>query len=135
MKMCVIGAGAIGGLMGAKLAVAGEEITFIEREGPHLAAINKNGLKLLMHDGEELIVRDFRAIADMDKAGTQDIVIIAVKAHQIPLIATKMGALFEPTTVVITIQNGLPWWVFMLDEAGKHYRSRYRQHRLSHQFV
>jgi 2-dehydropantoate 2-reductase len=112
MKVCVIGAGAIGGLMGAKLALAGEEITFVEREGPHLAAINKNGLKLLMHDGEELVVRDFRAIADMDKAGTQDIVIIAVKAYQIPSIAAKMRVLFEPSTVVITIQNGLPWWYF-----------------------
>ncbi len=112
MQICVIGAGAIGGLMGAKLALAGEEITFIEREGPHLAAINKNGLKLLMHDGEELLVRDFRAIADMEKAGTQDLVIIAVKAYQIPSIAPAMRVLFGPETVVLTIQNGIPWWYF-----------------------
>ena len=112
MKICVIGAGAIGGLMGAKLALAGEEITFIEREGPHLAAINKNGLKLLMHGGEELVVRDFKTNTDMDKVGKQDIVIIAVKTYQIPPIAAKMRALFEPGTVVITIQNGLPWWYF-----------------------
>lgn len=112
MKICVIGAGAIGGLMGAKLALAGEEVTFIEREGPHLGAINKDGLKLLMHSGEEFVAHDIKAITDIDRAGAQDMVIIAVKAYQIPPIAAKMRALFGRDTVVITIQNGLPWWYF-----------------------
>ncbi len=112
MKICVIGAGAIGGLMGAKLALAGEEITFVEREGPHLTAIDKNGLNLLMHGGEKFTVRDFRTCTDMDKVGKQDIVIIAVKTYQIASIAVKMRTLFAPDTTVITIQNGLPWWYF-----------------------
>lgn len=112
MKVCVIGAGAIGGLMGAKLSLAGEEVTFVERDKAHRDAINQNGLKLLMHDGEELVARGAKAVEDMDQVGPQDIVIIAVKAYQIPAVAAKMRTLFGPDTIVITIQNGIPWWYF-----------------------
>ncbi len=112
MKICIIGAGAIGGLMGARFALAGEQVIFVERDTAHLDAINKKGLKLLMHDGEELVAGDVKAVASMDQAGTQDLVIIAVKAYQIPLIAPKMRVLFAPETTVMTIQNGIPWWYF-----------------------
>ncbi|MFQ6023063.1 MAG: 2-dehydropantoate 2-reductase [Acidiferrobacterales bacterium] len=112
MKISIIGAGAIGGLVGTKFSLAGEDVTFIERPGSHLEAINKNGLKLVLHDGEELVARDVKAIVDMDKAGVQDLVVIAVKAYQIPSIAAKMRALLGPSTIVITIQNGIPWWYF-----------------------
>ncbi len=112
MKICVIGAGAIGGLMGARLAVSGEQVTFIERPGPHLDAIRSSGLKLVMHDGEELVAREVKITDDMSKPGPQDMVIVGVKAYHIPLIAPKMRPLFGPDTVVITIQNGIPWWYF-----------------------
>jgi 2-dehydropantoate 2-reductase len=112
MKYCVIGAGAIGGLLGARLSLAGEDVTFVERPGPHLDAIKQNGLKLLMHEGEELLARDVKVTDDMAQAGVQDVVIIAVKAYQIPAIAARMRALFGPDTTVITIQNGIPWWYF-----------------------
>ncbi len=112
MKYCVIGAGAIGGLLGARLSLAGEDVTFIERPGPHLDAIKQKGLKLLMHEGEELLARDVKVTDDMAQAGVQDVVIIAVKAYQIPAIAARMRALFGPDTAVITIQNGIPWWYF-----------------------
>ncbi len=112
MKTCIIGAGAIGGLIGAKFALAGEQITFIEHNTAHLDAINNKGLKLLMQDGEELVASEVKAVPSLDKAGTQDLVIIAVKAYQIPSIAPAMRALFGPETAVLTIQNGLPWWYF-----------------------
>ena len=112
MKTCIIGAGAIGGLIGAKFALAGEQITFIEHNTAHLDAINNKGLKLLMQDGEELVASEVKAVPSLDKAGTQDLVIIAVKAYQIPSIAPAMRALFGPETMVLTIQNGIPWWYF-----------------------
>jgi 2-dehydropantoate 2-reductase len=112
MKYCVIGAGAIGGLLGARLSLAGEDVTFIERPGAHLDAIKEKGLKLLMHDGEELLARGVKITDDMAQAGVQDVVVIAVKAYHIPAIAARMRALFGPETAVITIQNGIPWWYF-----------------------
>ncbi len=112
MKICIIGAGAIGGLLGARLALAGEELSFIERPGPHLDAIRSSGLKLLMHDGEELTAGGLKASEDFGAPGPQDVVILAVKAYHIPPIAPKLRALFGPDTIVITIQNGIPWWYF-----------------------
>ncbi len=112
MKICIIGAGAIGGLLGARWSLAGEEVTFIERPGPHLDAIKQQGLKLLMHGGEELVARDLKITGDMTQPGAQDVVVIGVKAYQISAIAAKMRALFDENTAVVTIQNGIPWWYF-----------------------
>ncbi len=111
MKICVVGAGAIGGLMGVKLALAGEDVTLFARRA-HLEAIRKNGLKLVMHDGEELVARDVKATDDMSEAGPQDLVIVAVKAHHIATLAPAMRALYGPDTTVVTVQNGIPWWYF-----------------------
>ncbi len=74
MKICVVGAGAIGGLMGAKFALAGEDVTLID-QGAHLAAIQKNGLKLVWEDGTEHVVKNIKAIDTFEDAGPQDIVI------------------------------------------------------------
>ncbi len=112
MKICIIGAGAIGGLLGVRWSLAGEDVTFVERPGPHLDAIKAHGLKLLMHGGEEFLARDLRITDDLSKAGVQDVVVIGVKAYHIPAIAATMRTLFGPQTVVITIQNGIPWWYF-----------------------
>ena len=111
MRICVVGAGAIGGLMGAKLALSGQALTLIGR-GAHLAAIKENGLKVVMEDGAELLAKDVKATDSFDEAGTQDMVILALKAHYIGSVAAKLPALFDADTSVVTVQNGLPWWYF-----------------------
>ena len=111
MKVCVFGAGAIGGYMAAELADGGDaEVTCIAR-GPHLAAMQKNGLKLVYKNGEEKTVR-VRATDDPAEAGPQDFVIMALKAHSSAAVADQMGPLFGPETAFVTAQNGVPWWYF-----------------------
>lgn len=110
MKICIVGAGAIGGYLGAKLALAGEAVTLIAR-GSHLEAIQKNGLKLLMADGSSQIAT-LLATSDIQEAGTQDVVILTVKAHSVAAIAPLLPALYNPHTMVVTAQNGVPWWYF-----------------------
>ncbi len=111
MKICIVGAGAIGGLMGAKLALAGEEVTLIAR-GPHLDAMQKNGLKLIEEDGSEHVAKNVKATSKLSEASKQDVVILALKAHQVEPIAKEIPALFHDKTVVVTTQNGIPWWYF-----------------------
>jgi 2-dehydropantoate 2-reductase len=112
MRVCVVGAGAIGGLLGGKMALAGESVTFIEKHPAHREAINKNGLKLLMHGGETLVANGVKATENMAEPGAQDLVIVAVKAHQIPAIAPGLRKLYNKDTIVMTVQNGIPWWYF-----------------------
>ena len=111
MKIAVIGAGAIGGLVGAKLALAGEDVTFIVR-GANLDAIRRNGIKLITADGEEQVSRNVSATDRYDEAGPQDIVFLAMKAHQVEAVANDVPKLFGPDTVVVTMQNGIPYWYF-----------------------
>ncbi len=111
MKICVVGAGAIGGLMGAKLAIAGEEVTLIAR-GAHLEAIKEQGIALTFGDGSVERTSDIAATADMRECGPQDLVILAVKAHQIAPIVDSLSTLIKPSTIVLTVQNGIPWWYF-----------------------
>lgn len=111
MKIAVIGAGAIGGLVGAKLALAGEDVTFIVR-GANLGAIRANGFTLIAADGTRQVAREVKAIDDYDQAGPQDIVILAMKAHQVEAVANDVPRLFGPDTVVVTMQNGIPYWYF-----------------------
>ena len=109
MKICVVGAGAIGGYVAVRLAHAGHDVSAIAR-GPHLAAIRANGLKLV--EAHQELVADLEAtdrIADLD---TQDVVLLALKAHQIAAVADDLRALFGPDTVLVTLQNGIPWWYF-----------------------
>src|SRR5439155_1415243 len=86
MKVAVIGAGAIGGDVGVKLALAGEDVTFVVR-GANLDAIRKNGMKLIMHDGTEHVAAGVKATNDYAEAGPQDLVILAMKAHQVEAVA------------------------------------------------
>ena len=110
MKVCVVGAGAIGGMMAARLARAGHELSVIAR-GAHLDAIRKNGLKYI--EGEEqLVITDLAATAEMTDITGQDLVLLAVKAHQIEPIADKLMGMLSDTGVVVTLQNGIPWWYF-----------------------
>lgn len=111
MKICVVGAGAIGGFLAVKFALAGEDVTAIAR-GEHLAAIRKNGLKLIMNDGTTHVATNINAIANMTQAGIQDVVILALKTYQIGPVAKDISTMFGPETVVVTVQNGIPWWYF-----------------------
>ncbi|AHJ28961.1 2-dehydropantoate 2-reductase [Nodularia spumigena CS-584] len=111
MKICIVGAGAIGGYLGAKLALAGEEVTFIAR-GQHLEAIQNRGLEVIMGDGSNYVVHPSLATSDINDAGTQDVVILAVKAQSLAAIAPALSSLYNPDTMVVTAQNGIPWWYF-----------------------
>lgn len=111
MKIAIVGAGAIGGLVGAKLALAGEEVTFIVR-GANLEALRARGVRLLLADGTEQVAGGLRATDDPATAGPQDLVILAVKAHQLPDVAPRLPALYGPDTCVVTMQNGVPFWYF-----------------------
>jgi len=110
MKVCVVGAGAIGGYMGVQIAEQGHDVSLIAR-GPHLAAIKKNGLTL-RKDGKETNVRNVFATSDMSECGPQDIVLLALKAHQIVPVLNDLKTLFGPDTVMVALQNGIPWWYF-----------------------
>lgn len=126
MSIAIVGTGAIGGFLGARLAATGEEVTFIAR-GANLAALKANGLRLIEEDGTEIQTRDIRATASMEEAGKHDVVLLTVKAHQVGPIAADLNHLIGPETVVVTMQNGIPWWYFSLghggDYAGTHIES------------
>ena len=111
MKIAVLGAGAIGGYLGVKLAAAGEQVTFIAR-GANLAAIRERGMRLILEDGSELVAGAARACASMSEAGPQDAVLLTLKAHQVVAIAPDIGQLCDEGTSIVTMQNGIPWWYF-----------------------
>ncbi|MBA4213386.1 MAG: 2-dehydropantoate 2-reductase [Polaromonas sp.] len=111
MKFAVVGAGAIGGYLGAKLALAGEEVTFIARNR-NLEAIRANGFKLILEDGREEHAATAKAVQHMAEAGPQDVVLLTVKAHQVGDLLPDLRALFGPNTMVVTMINGIPWWYF-----------------------
>ncbi len=110
MRVCIFGAGAIGGHVGALLARQGFDITLIAR-GPHLAAMQKDGLTLITDDGDEFVTRP-HCIDDPADAGVQDYVLVALKAHSVPPIVDRMTPLLGPDTVVVPVVNGIPWWYF-----------------------
>ena len=110
MKVCVVGAGAIGGYMAVRIAQAGHDVSVIAR-GPHLAAIRAHGLKLIEAD-QELVVTNLTATDNIRDLGPQDVVLLALKAHQIEAVVEDLSVLLEPKTVLVTLQNGIPWWYF-----------------------
>ena len=111
MKLAIVGCGAIGGYVGAKLALAGEAVTVCVR-GATLAAVREHGITLHMSNGRTHIARSVTATADYASTGAQDLVILAVKAHQLGAVAHQVPELFGPDTVVVTMQNGIPYWYF-----------------------
>jgi 2-dehydropantoate 2-reductase len=111
MRVAIIGAGAIGGYVGVKLALAGDDVSFVVR-GANLAAIRAHGMRLIQADGSERVARHVRATDDYDAAGPQDVVVLALKAHQVDAVARQVPRLFGPDTVVVTMQNGIPYWYF-----------------------
>jgi len=110
MKICIFGAGAIGGLMAARLAQKGEaEVTVIAR-GPHLAAMQAKGLTLISEGRTETV--PVRAVASAEEAGPQDYVVITLKAHALAGAGRQMQPLIGPGTAIVSAVNGIPWWYF-----------------------
>lgn len=111
MKICIVGAGAIGGMLGVKLALTGHDVTLILR-GANLEAVKQNGLTLIEENDVELVAKPIKATASIAEAGVQDVVILAVKAHQVAAVAADLPQLMHSSTRVVTMQNGIPWWYF-----------------------
>ncbi|WP_323771878.1 2-dehydropantoate 2-reductase [Antarctobacter sp.] len=109
MKICIFGAGAIGGYLGVKLAQAGADVSLVAR-GPHLAAMQADGLRLIEDAGETCV--SVRASDDPAALGVQDYVIVTLKAHSVPALVPKMAPLIGPETTVVSGVNGVPWWYF-----------------------
>jgi 2-dehydropantoate 2-reductase len=116
MKICVYGAGAIGGHIAARLALGGAEVSLVAR-GAHLAAIQANGLTVHAHDGSH--VSHPQASEHPGELGPQDAVIVTVKAPALPAVAAGIAPLLRPDTAVAFVMNGIPWWYF-LDVPGPH---------------
>jgi len=111
MKVAIVGVGAIGGFVGARLALAGEDVTFIAR-GANLEALRTQGIRLMLADGQEETVPKVNATSDYAAAGPQDLVILAMKAHQVADVAPNVPRLLGEHTVVVPMQNGIPYWYF-----------------------
>jgi len=111
MRIAIIGAGAIGGYLGVKLALAGEDVTFVAR-GANLETIRRDGMKLFMHDGTQHHARQVKATNDYAAAGPQELVILAMKAHQLDAVVSDVHNLFNKDTAVVPMQNGIPYWYF-----------------------
>ncbi|MCB2127111.1 MAG: 2-dehydropantoate 2-reductase [Rhodobacteraceae bacterium] len=109
MRICIFGAGAIGGYLGAKLAQAGVDVGIVAR-GPHLEAIRRKGLTLI--ENGTTTEHRVRASADARDFGPQDYVILTLKAHSVPAIVGDLAPLLEPATTVVSGVNGIPWWYF-----------------------
>ena len=109
MRFAVVGAGAIGAYLGAKLSVSGHDVSLIAR-GPHLQAMQTHGVRVRSPEG------DFQAhptaTGDYDEVGEVDFVFLTVKAHSLPEVAPRLGPLLGPETAVVSTQNGIPWWYF-----------------------
>ena len=109
MKICIYGAGAIGGYLGAQLALAECDVTLIAR-GPHLSAMRDNGLTLLIGDKKKNVA--IACTDDPATIGPQDYVIITLKAHSVATMVDQIAPLLGPDTAVVTAQNGILWWYF-----------------------
>ncbi len=109
MKVCIYGAGAIGGYVGAQLAIAGADVSLVAR-GPHLKAMRENGLKLRI-GGEERVAK-VTCTDDPAELGPQDFVFVSLKAHSIPGVVDAMQPLLNDNTSIVTAVNGIPYWYF-----------------------
>lgn len=109
MRFLIAGAGAIGGYIGARLALAGEDVTLFAR-GAHLAALQSRGVRVLSEEGD--FEAKPRAIGDLKEAGEADVIVLGVKAHALTGLAPSIAPLIGPNTSVLSTQNGIPWWYF-----------------------
>jgi 2-dehydropantoate 2-reductase len=110
MKICVAGAGAIGGYLAVRLASIGEDVSVVIR-GANLQAVRANGMQLIEADGSKKVAT-VKASDRMGELGVQDVVILGMKAHQVAPVVPDLMTLIGPDTLVVTAQNGIPWWYF-----------------------
>ena len=115
MRIVIAGAGAIGGYIGAKLARVGADVVLFAR-GPHLAAMQARGLRVRSVDGDFEVKP--QVAGDLATIGKADVVFLGVKAHALTALAPQLRPLFGPETVVVSTQNGIPWWYFQ-DHPGE----------------
>ncbi len=117
MRFTIVGAGATGGFLGARLARAGLDVTLVAR-GPHLRAMREHGVRVIEPDGSSFTARP-ACTDDLEAAAGADVVIVTLKAHGLPAIAPRLGAALGPETAVVFAQNGVPWWFFLGDDSGR----------------
>jgi 2-dehydropantoate 2-reductase len=109
VRVAILGAGATGGFLGARLAKAGADVVLIAR-GPHLEAMSRDGLRLIEPDGESTV--RVEATDDLGAIRGADAVFVTLKAHSVPAIAEGLAANLGAETAVVSAQNGIPWWYF-----------------------
>jgi len=109
VRVAILGAGATGGFLGARLAKCGAEVVLIAR-GPHLEAMRESGLRLIEADGETTVAVE--ATDDLAAIRNADFVFVTLKAHSVPAIAEGLAANLGPEAAVVSAQNGIPWWYF-----------------------
>ncbi len=118
MKICVVGAGAIGGLLAFRFAVAGHDVSVVAR-GAHRDAIARGGLTLVDHQNDRTDTQAMRVSAEPSDFGVQDAVFIGLKAHAVAAMLPRIASLVGPRTMVVPAINGVPWWYFQR-EGGEH---------------
>ncbi|MFM9982522.1 MAG: ketopantoate reductase family protein, partial [Burkholderiales bacterium] len=111
MKICIFGAGAIGGVMAAWLEKAGHEVSMVAR-GANLEAIRAKGLRIRTNATGEILTAHPKVDSDPGKLGIQDYVVLTVKGQSLPQVAATIGPLLGPDSSVVTAMNGVPWWFF-----------------------
>jgi 2-dehydropantoate 2-reductase len=109
VTVTVTGAGAIGGYIGARLTRAGADVVLFAR-GPHLLAMQERGLRVISPDGDFEVKP--HVVGDLNDIGRADVVVLGVKAHGLTTLAPLLRPLFHADTVVVSTQNGIPWWYF-----------------------
>jgi 2-dehydropantoate 2-reductase len=109
VKIAIVGAGAIGGYIGARLARVGADVVLFAR-GPHLRAMQERGLRVISPEGDFGV--KVHATGELSELGTPDVIVLGVKAHSLTSLAPGLPPLFGPDTVVVSTQNGIPWWYF-----------------------
>jgi 2-dehydropantoate 2-reductase len=122
MRIAIVGAGAIGGYLAVKLTGVGADVCCVAR-GANLTAVQAHGLRLILPDNTE-IVASVRVYGAPKEAGRQDVIFLTLKAHQVASIAADLASMCDPGTVIVTMQNGIPWWYFY------RHSGRYADHRL-----
>jgi 2-dehydropantoate 2-reductase len=116
VRFVIVGAGAIGGYIGARLARAGADVVLFAR-GPHLRAMQERGLRVVSPDGDFEVTP--QVSGDLATIGAADVVFLGVKAHSLTGLAPQLHPLLGPDTVVVSTQNGIPWWYFQ-GHGGEH---------------
>lgn len=111
MKVLIVGSGAIGGLVGARLALAGHEVMFLDKPEV-IAALEARGLTLINRDGSVKRLEDLTLLTADDEVSDVDLIVLAVKAHDVVDVASLVGRFTKKAVPVLTVQNGIPWWYF-----------------------